>query len=614
MSERLLAAGLALVLVLVPLTANAFGYKARLAFHVVALGLGAVATGSRRARAWPWWLWPLVGMLGWGWLRVPAAPDRAAALAQMLDRTALWALLVATAAISDGGRRRALGAGLIGMGLVAVWGLLQTVGIHPFLPRSIWEPSAPTRPLGTHNLMGGFLVAWLPMAVVWATTARGAAGWVGWGATVVGWACLLQTVSRGAWLAAAVAGAWWLPWMVRGWRQRQRAQLRRRVVVLGVLVALIGAASAAVVVERLQTPEPGLASGTESSDVASAASGLRRRWIAGGAVEAWRAAPWWGHGPGAFGTVFYAFKPDPMRQLEAVTGQTAYHAHADLLELGVEYGWVGVVLVLISLAGAMRAAGRWVVRRGDGGALELWATVSAVVVGGTALGLHALIDFDMHEVPTAMVAGVFLGVLASQSGKAVAPARGWRWGAGLGWTAACGAALAAGGQEALYHRAFAQTRAGELAAADRSLSGAEAWGPDRDRYAEARAQVAGHLAKAATSTDARQAALRQAAEHYERLAELKPGEARAAHQAALAWERVASAGGGGLNEAVGWAGRARQRNPYAVSSHLLEARLRRQAGDVAGARAALEAGRTHDLDGRFGAQLAAEAEKLVTDR
>lgn len=603
----MLVGGVGLLIFAAPLTVNAFGSDFRTGFHVLAFGLGLVALTNPL---------PLVRGMGAGsglilvlllalWayhlLRAPASLDPPAALLQVLDRTALAVVITILASGMIPNRRLVVVAGLAGMGLVAAWGVAQPLGIHPFFDPALWQPTRPTRPLGTHNLMGGYMAAWLPIAALGAIEARGFARAAWGGAALLGLACFLLSESRGAWLAAGGATVLMLPWLLRGGWGRIVAVAKRdsrglRALALAALVVVVVCAgsvmSRLLTVERsgvLVSPNPGVAV-TPASELTSFE---RRALLAQTALDLVRARPLWGTGPGSFRLAFYAARPPAMQRLEAETGETAVHAHSDVLELAAELGLIGVVLGLAGLMAVARIAWRTlkaenarpeakVPREAAKAPAGLGLVEIGLVAGGLALVLHGLIDFPWHEVPTALTGAVFLGLVAghghpTQNGEPIRPGsatdrRLMAWARGLAagvLVAGIGAALAMGVAEAAHRRAYAVLQAGDLEKSESWLRWALRLGPDRARDWVALGEVARHRARVTELEEVRREALAVAASRFERAAQIEP-------QIAARWIRVADAleesraagvaiSQGSITTAIE---RARMANPYAVEAYL----------------------------------------------
>ncbi len=135
-----------------------------------------------------------------------------------------------------------------------------------------------------------------------------------------------------------------------------------------------------------------------------------------GALALWRTSPWLGTGLGTFGDL------SPATQSAAVPGRVE-HAHNDPLELLVETGVIGsLLLVAALLAFAVPMVRRCLNHRDRERALLAAGCLAAL----TACGAHSLVEFHL-QIPanaawTAALAGLVVGVLRS---RRAAPAPAW---------------------------------------------------------------------------------------------------------------------------------------------------------------------------------------------
>jgi O-Antigen ligase len=161
-------------------------------------------------------------------------------------------------------------------------------------------------------------------------------------------------------------------------RIRQRAV--RRAVLLAGPVALVTAA--AVVVPHL--------SSVTGSRVSLESGG--RRGATGAALDLLAQRPWIGHGPGM---AWYSWADD------TGTGYVAQFVHDEYLQLLVDLGAVGGVL-LLALIGAAAYAARRARRAGP-----LWI---GAVAGLAAFAVHSAFDFLWRPAALPLLAGLLLGV------------------------------------------------------------------------------------------------------------------------------------------------------------------------------------------------------------
>ena len=568
---KLVVPGLCLLAFGAPLTVNAFGAPFHAGMRAIALGLGIVWLASRPRISPPRALWPWVALWGLGVVGSLWSLDPPAALAQALDRTAIGAVLLILSTAPSRARRPIVLAGVAGLLLVAAWGLLQRFGIHPFMDRSVWEPSRPTRPLGTHNLMGGYLAAWLPAAAALALGAPGAGRILGAAAALVGFACFLETESRGAWLALLIAGLV-VPaiWFARGGLPlfaRAPVSERRGIGRIGIGLAIgalvLGGISAGTLKARLATEErsralelaPAPADSGKAGRIAPASaltSFERRSQVVQSALALVRDKPFLGWGAGSFRLAFYLVRPPAMQRLEAETGETAVHAHSDPLELAAELGLAGLLAAALGLALAgPRIAARIdprIAARIDPRLPALRVAPAlldlGLAIGAAAILLHSVVDFDLHEAPTALTAAILLGLLIGTAGAGSpvketpgardrAPMhRALRLGVALVLGLAIGLSLAVARSDRAYRRAYQVLARGDLAASERWLRAALQCVPDEARVWVARGEVARHRARLAPAASTRAAAMTEAIAAFRRAAEIEP-------EIAARWQRLA---------------------------------------------------------------------------
>ncbi|SBO43646.1 IctB family putative bicarbonate transporter [Cyanobium sp. NIES-981] len=229
--------------------------------------------------------------------------------------------------------------------------------------------------LGNPNLLGGYLLPILPLALV------ALLRWPGWpprlyalSALILGTAALVLTYSRGAWmgLVAQVAVVLLLLAMrlTRSW-----PRLWRRLVPL--LLLLLASALLAVLVtqvEPLRVRVMSLVAGRQDSS-----NNFRINvWLA--ALDMIQSRPWLGIGPGndAFNRIYPLFQQPKFNALSA---------YSIPLELAVEAGipglLVGVGLVIAAIRQALSAW--W-----EGGSWALPALAALAVIAG--LGVQGLTD------------------------------------------------------------------------------------------------------------------------------------------------------------------------------------------------------------------------------
>ncbi len=233
--------------------------------------------------------------------------------------------------------------------------------------------------LGNPNLLGGYLLPILPLAV--AALLR----WQGWpsrlfalSALGLGTAALVLTYSRGAWMALVVQAAVVLLLLALGLTRSWPLLWRRLVPLLLLLLATALLVVLVTQVEPLRVRVMSLVAGREDSS-----NNFRINvWLA--ALDMIQARPWLGIGPGneAFNRIYPLFQQPKFNALSA---------YSIPLELAVEAGipglLAGVGLVLTSLREGLRS---WNAAGND--ALPALAAL-AVIAGLAVQGLTDTIFF-----------------------------------------------------------------------------------------------------------------------------------------------------------------------------------------------------------------------------
>jgi len=171
-----------------------------------------------------------------------------------------------------------------------------------------------------------------------------------------------------------------------------------------------------------------------------------------------------------------------------------------------------------------------------------------LAIGATAIFLHSIVDFDLHEAPTALTAFLLLGLLLGPAGDSAAgtprgasraePSRPrlvapWlRLPLAFALGLAIALALAAARSDRAYRRAYQVLSRGDLAGSERWLARALEYVPDEARVWIARGEVARHRARLATDPGAKTTAMATAVAHFRRAAAAEP-------EIAARWQRLA---------------------------------------------------------------------------
>ncbi len=229
----------------------------------------------------------------------------------------------------------------------AVYAQLQLAGLDPIAWSGVHTYTAsgvsalrPAGPLGNPILLGSVLAVVLPLVLArLAERTSDAVRWVPAGALLA--ASLLMTLSRGAWLAAALGTVLALALALRSGARPARVGWTLAASLSPAL--LFGAARAyAPLVARFSEGGGGHSNAVRAS-------------IARGAVQIWSERPWLGVGPDGFGLAYPRFQ-EPALWREEWIGLPV-HAHSVPLQVLATMGLLGMLAGTCWLAAA--AAGLW---------------------------------------------------------------------------------------------------------------------------------------------------------------------------------------------------------------------------------------------------------------
>jgi O-antigen ligase len=314
--------------------------------------LAALCVSVARKEAELYWhpvLWVVVALLGWAaistvfsvspWLSVWGSYYVYEGLVAILGYGLVAFLAVQYVRSARDLRTVMVTAAVSGL-LVAAYALMQQFELDPFS----WgggETSRVFSTFGNADMLGEYLVFPFALAVGLALSrSRRSASLGWWSASVLIAAALVATITRGAWLAAAVM---LVCIALAGWQGVWRGSRRRKLVFGGLAVAVIAATVVAVVFAR-----SGLAgsSTTLSSWLAQVSNGRTVIWLTG--LRAWLEHPIAGWGPGGFvrafesavGADWYAVAP---------VGGTIDDAHSLIIQAFVTLGIPGLLLMMWAL-------------------------------------------------------------------------------------------------------------------------------------------------------------------------------------------------------------------------------------------------------------------------
>ena len=246
--------------------------------------------------------------------------------------------------------------------------------------------------------LGGFLAMVLPLSLTYtfigrlSNLLRIAVGY----ASLMILAGIAVTVSRGAWLAAALSVVCLLIVIARR---------REFWIPVGICLALMVFGGAFFGVKALQKRARTEAPTSNSSQLTDRSA----YWNPG--LEIWRENFWIGGGTAHYDLLYHRHRPRSMQNRAA-------HAHNDYIEALADYGLVGGLLIatfLAVLGCSVVRIWRFVKRGGDLASKP--SNRSALVLGAAfgllALAIHSVFDFNLHIPANAFLATMLAALVAS---------------------------------------------------------------------------------------------------------------------------------------------------------------------------------------------------------
>ncbi|MDD5628758.1 MAG: O-antigen ligase family protein [Elusimicrobia bacterium] len=296
-------------------------------------------------------------------------------------------------------RQRALQAVLASLALAGLYAILQASGVEPFPGIGAVLHGRAVSTMGSPVSLGACMALAVPLGLHWALGTRGQKAF-GWVCLVLILGGLYASISRAAWIAAALSGLAYLVLTRRLdglWRSRGRAAAA------AVLCLALGAG----VAHRLATR------GVRSAYDAARVDVWRAAWTS------WREHPWLGSGPDTFELGFRRHKSMDYYKGAGAT-EFQQNAHNDILQVLVTTGLVGLAAYLWLLAALGLAA--WRVMRGE--AEPRRGEAAALACG--LLALFVNMKFNPVPLEALSLAALFAGMLGRGAGGA-APQRRGAW-------------------------------------------------------------------------------------------------------------------------------------------------------------------------------------------
>jgi O-antigen ligase len=247
---------------------------------------------------------------------------------------------------------------------------------------------------------------------------RGGSGTSKWLAAVAGViavVAVVMTKSRGGGMTVVVVLGFALVCGVAQWPAAIRWNLRLVGVCTSLLLFMALLHFGDGYVQRFASYGGGWGKGAEQeSSIAAVAQALRgtsRGRMYGGALRAWRTAPWVGIGPGMHQHLWPHFAPTPDGNVELGVWPTqtnhhfrSYEVHSDWLQLLEEYGLAGLFFFLLPCIGVIYCFIRGVSEQGRSWQQSLSPPEASLTfacwLGGAlalvAMGFHSLGDFNLQ--------------------------------------------------------------------------------------------------------------------------------------------------------------------------------------------------------------------------
>lgn len=294
---------------------------------------------------------------------------------------------------------------IIAITLLCLGAIISVYALYQFLAKStfvLWTPQYPGyrgRGSGTYicpNHMAGLLEMILPLGLAYTLTGRFSATtkvFLGYASLMV-FAGIAVSVSRGAWLATGFGLLFFFGWILRQHGQRLAALV---LVLLLVGGSVFFAKKLAVLQRRI---------GVSSAETKVDAVRLEL-WKP--AWQMWQEHRWWGVGPAQFDQRFRVYRPDDIQM-------RPLYAHNDYLNTLADWGAVGMGLIgltVVLLGVGVAQSWKYVQRSND---ISTKRSNRSAFVLGAAAGLlamlaHSVVDFNMHIPANAVVAVTLMALI-----------------------------------------------------------------------------------------------------------------------------------------------------------------------------------------------------------
>lgn len=291
----------------------------------------------------------------------------------------LFALLLLLSWRTLAARQRQVTALILGSVPVALYGLIQALGLDP-LPWTTDAVSPVLSTLGRSNFLGAYLALIIPftLARLWEPLPSGltltAARWRYGVVLALQVTCLLLTQARGAWLGATVAAAACLGLLAYRWRDRRLAWAALTVCLVG--GAWLLAMNRISLVRPVTAPAAAPAPAFSDLRLASGASRLVIWRTSAGLIT-----PRWllGYGPATFAPLFMTHYPPALAAWQAAA--IVADPHNLVLEQWLTLGLAGLLTLAAVIAAFYRLTWRSLLSAADRPAQARSAAALASVAG-----------------------------------------------------------------------------------------------------------------------------------------------------------------------------------------------------------------------------------------
>lgn len=409
--HALVTAGLCLIAAGVPLAWSRFVLDEYILPEVVVLSAGlllaALGTALSRPRFFSTELdRPLAAaLLAWTLAAAFSIDPRFSALGTYGGYTyGLWqvascaAVFRLTAGCDAKTRRLVLKAALSAAMLAGAYAVLQVAGLDPLVPVQDLPNHRALSTLASPVFLGAYLALWLPVALHWALSEPGEERF---GAAAVALICagLLASVSRGAWLGAALGAGVYL-------KLTGRLRVPRWHWCRWAAVAVLAGLAALWSVRALERRDASSV-GQENTRVAI--------WSMAGRI--FIRHPWLGNGPDTFEQGLRQVRTEDFIRLLG-QGYRLGHAHNELLQVLATTGLLGLAAYLWLIFG-LSAAARGALAGEDGR-----ARAAALAAGLAALFFN--LQFNIGSLPSYVSAALAAGELCAAREENSPGAAVWR--------------------------------------------------------------------------------------------------------------------------------------------------------------------------------------------